>query len=54
MNNIQSLKNKIKVVEKEIKQETNKHKKQRLNKYKQKLQIELRDYTFLKNGGKLI
>lgn len=54
MNNIQSLKNKIKVVEKEIKHEKNKHKKQRLNTYKQKLQIELRDYTFLKNGGKLI
>lgn len=54
MDNIQSLKNKIKVVEKEIKQETNKQKKQRLNKYKQKLQIELRDYTFFKNGGKLI
>ena len=54
MNNIQSLKNKIKVVEYEIKQETNKYKKQRLNTYKQKLQIELRDYTFLKNGGKLV
>jgi hypothetical protein len=54
MNNIISLKNKIKVVEREIKQETNKYKKQRLNQYKQKLQIELRDYTFFKNGGKLI
>lgn len=52
--NIESLKNRIKVVQKEIKKETNFHKKQRLNKYKQRLEIELRDYTFFKNGGKLI
>lgn len=51
--NIQSLKNRIKVVKKEMAKETNPHKKQRLNKYKQKLEIELRDYTFFKNGGKV-
>lgn len=50
--NIQSYKNRIKIVEKEIKKETNPKKKQRLNKYKQQLEVELRDYTFFKNGGK--
>lgn len=43
--NIQSLKNKIKVVKKEIEKENNSKKKQRLNKYKQRLEIDLRDYT---------
>ena len=52
MNNIASYKNRIKVVQAEIKKETNPRKKQRLNKYKQKLEIELRDYTFFKNGGR--
>lgn len=52
MDNIQSLKNRIKVVKKEIRNEPNKKKKQRLNKYKQKLEIELRDYIFFKNGGR--
>lgn len=52
MKNIESYKNRIKVVQKEIKNETNPHKKQRLNKYKQKLEVELRDYIFFKNGGK--
>ena len=42
---IQSFKNRIKVVQKEIKNETNPHKKARLNKYKQKLEIQYRDYT---------
>lgn len=52
MKNIESYKNRIKVVQKEIKKETNPHKKQRLNKYKQKLEVELREYIFFKNGGK--
>lgn len=52
MKNIESYKNRIKVVQAEIKKETNPHKKQRLNKYKQKLEIDLRDYIFFKNGGK--
>ena len=51
MNEIQSYKNRIKVVQAEIKRETNPHKKQRLNKYKQKLEIELRNYTRIQNGG---
>ena len=38
---IQIKKNLIKRVQKEIKTETNKNKKARLNKYKQKLEIEL-------------
>lgn len=42
---IQSYKNRIKVVQKEIAKETNPKKKTRLNKYKQKLEIEYRDYT---------
>ena len=43
--NINSLKAIIKAVQREIKNEPDKKKKQRLNKYKQKLEIELRDYT---------
>lgn len=54
MDKIQQLKNRINVVKKEIKNETNKNKKQRLNTYKQKLEVELRDYIFFKNGGKLV
>lgn len=42
---IESFKNRIKVVQKEIKKETNPRKKTRLNKYKQKLEIQYRDYT---------
>jgi len=42
---IESFKNRIKVVQKEIKKETNQRKKTRLNKYKQKLEIQYRDYT---------
>ena len=47
MNNLtkEQLKNRIKVVKKEMEKETNKIKKQRLNKYKQKLEIQLRDYV---------
>lgn len=45
MEQIKSLKNKINVVKKEMQKETNPKKKQRLNKYKQKLEIQLRDYT---------
>lgn len=46
MNNLtkEQLKNRIKVVKKEMEKENNKTKKQRLNKYKQKLEIQLRDY----------
>lgn len=45
MNNLtkEQLKNRINVVKREIKNETNNYKKQRLNKYKQKLEILLRD-----------
>ncbi len=39
----EQLKNRIKVVKKEMEKETNPKKKQRLNKYKQKLEIQLRD-----------
>lgn len=42
---IESFKNRIKVVHNEIKKETNPRKKARLNKYKQKLEIQYRDYT---------
>lgn len=49
---IESLKNKIKVVNKEIKSEPLKSKKLRLNKYKQKLEQQLRKATFLNAGGK--
>lgn len=42
---IKSFKNRIKVVIKEMEKEPNPHKKQRLNKYKQKLEIQWRDYT---------
>lgn len=45
MDKKEQLKNRIKVVEREIRNEPDRHKKQRLNKYKQKLEIELRDYT---------
>ena len=45
MQQIKSLKNRINVVKKEMAKETNPKKKQRLNKYKQKLEIQLRDYT---------
>lgn len=41
----ESYKNRIRVVQKEIKKETNPRKKARLNKYKQKLEIQYRDYT---------
>lgn len=41
----ESFKNRIKVVQKEIKNETNPKRKARLNKYKQKLEIQWRDYT---------
>lgn len=44
MDKKEQLKNRIKVVEREIRNEPDRHKKQRLNKYKQKLEIELRDY----------
>lgn len=42
---IESFKNRIKVVQQEIKKESNPKKKARLNKYKQKLEIQYRDYT---------
>lgn len=45
MEKIKQLKYIISTVKREIKNETNLKKKQRLNKYKQKLEIELRDYT---------
>lgn len=48
----EALKALIKRVEREIKNEPSRTKKQRLNKYKQKLQIELRDYTSMMNGRK--
>ena len=51
MDKIQQLKNRIEVVKREIKNEPNRKKKQRLNKYKQELEVELRDYIFFKNGG---
>ena len=41
----EQLKNRIKVVQIEIKKEQNNNKKQRLNKYKQKLEIQLRDFN---------
>lgn len=44
---------KIKQVEREIKNEPDKKKKQRLNQYKQRLEKELRDFTFFMNGGRL-
>ena len=52
MDRKQSLKDLITSVKREIKNEKNPKKKQRLNKYKQRLEIELRDYIFFKNGGK--
>lgn len=45
MDRKEQLKNRIKVVEREIKNEPSKTKKQRLNKYKQKLEIQLREET---------
>lgn len=48
---VSQYKYRIKQLQREIKNEPNKEKKQRLNRYKQKLEIELRDYTFFKNGG---
>ena len=42
---IESFKNRIKVVQKEIKKESDPKKKARLNRYKQKLEIQYRDYT---------
>lgn len=51
MDRIESLKKLIKRVKKEIQNESDRKKKQRLNKYKQKLEIELRDLTFIRNGG---
>lgn len=54
MKNIAAYKSRIKIVEKQLKKETNVKKKIRLNKYKQKLEIELRDYIFFKNGGILL
>lgn len=42
---IESFKNRINVVQQEIKKELNPKKKARLNKYKQKLEIQYRDYT---------
>ena len=52
MDKKETLKGLIASVKREIKNEPRKSRKQRLNKYKQKLEIELREYTFLKNGGK--
>lgn len=52
MDKIETLKGLIASVKREIKNEPRKSRKQRLNKYKQKLEIELRDYIFVKNGGK--
>ncbi|MBO5711883.1 MAG: hypothetical protein J6R47_03505 [Acholeplasmatales bacterium] len=52
MEKIQKLKNIISQVKRELKNEPDNHKKQRLNKYKQKLEIELRNYIFFKNGGR--
>lgn len=46
---VESYKNRIRVVEKEMKNETNPKKKARLNRYKQKLEIEWRDYTRARN-----
>lgn len=53
MDKKEHLKNQIKRVEHEIKNEENPNKKQRLNKYKNKLEIELRDYIFFQKGGQL-
>lgn len=41
----------IKQLEREIKNEPDRNKKQRLNRYKQRLEVELRDFIFFKNGG---
>lgn len=50
----QMLKDRIKVVEREIKNEKSHSKKARLNKYKQKLEIQLREHTRKLNiGGNL-
>lgn len=54
MDKIKQLKYKINQVKREIKNEPNPQKKQRLNKYKQRLEIDLRDYIFFKNGGRMI
>lgn len=54
MEKIKQLKYKINQVKREIKNETNPQKKQRLNKYKQRLEIDLRDYIYFKNGGRII
>lgn len=48
----EDLKRRIARVKAEIKNEANPRKKQRLNKYKQQLEIELRDFTFFQNGGR--
>ena len=48
----EDIKRRIARVKAEIKNETNPKKKQRLNKYKQRLEVELRDFTFFQNGGK--
>lgn len=45
MDKKEQLKNRIKVVEREMRNEPSKSKKQRLNKYKQKLEIQLREET---------
>lgn len=52
MDKVETLKGLINGVKREIKNETRNLRKQRLNKYKQKLEVELRDYIFFKNGGK--
>ena len=53
-NYIAQLKYKISQVKREMSNESDKRKKQRLNQYKQKLEIVLRDITFYKNGGSYI
>ena len=45
----ESLKHLIKMVTREMKNETDPHKKQRLNKYRQSLEIRLRDLTRKEN-----
>ena len=45
MDQSDSFKNRIKVVEKEMKKEPNPKKRARLNKYRQKLEIQYRNYT---------
>ena len=48
----QMLRDRIKVVQKEIKNEPSRSKKARLNKYKQKLEVQLRNYTRERNENK--